>query len=87
MRYAFLMAYRKLAMRYHPDKNPDDSTASAKFQGISEAYTILMDAEKRRFYDETGEVDDERYRNYRNMVEEFDEGPYRAGGKRGNQGI
>ena len=36
---------------------------------------------------ETGEVDDERYRNYRNMVEEFDEGPYRAGGKRGNQGI
>ena len=36
---------------------------------------------------ETGEVDDERYRNYRNMVEEFDEGPYRAGGKRGNQGM
>ena len=36
---------------------------------------------------ETGEVDDERYRNYRNMVEEFDEGPYRTGGKRGNQGI
>ena len=36
---------------------------------------------------ETGEVDDERYRNYRNMVEEFDEGPYRAGGKRGKQGI
>jgi ribosome biogenesis GTPase len=32
---------------------------------------------------ETGEVDDERYRNYRNMVEEFDEGPYRAGGQRG----
>ena len=36
---------------------------------------------------ETGEVDDERYRNYRNMVEEFDEGPYRAGGKKGNSGI
>ena len=36
---------------------------------------------------ETGEVDDERYRNYRNMVEEFDEGPYRAGGQRGSQGL
>ena len=35
---------------------------------------------------ETGEVDDERYRNYRNMVEEFDEGPYRAGGTRGTGG-
>ena len=41
----------------------------------------------RRGSSETGAVDEERYRNYRNMVEEFDEGPYRAGGKRGNQGI
>ena len=35
---------------------------------------------------ENGTVDDERYRNYRNMIEEFDEGPYRAGGQRGGQG-
>jgi DnaJ-class molecular chaperone len=47
-------AYRKLAMKYHPDRNPDDSSAEAKFKEASEAYEILSDAEKRAAYDRMG---------------------------------
>ncbi len=47
-------AYRKLAMKYHPDRNPDDSSAEAKFKEASEAYEILSDAEKRSAYDRMG---------------------------------
>lgn len=47
-------AYRKLAMKYHPDRNPDDNTAEAKFKEASEAYEILSDAEKRSAYDRMG---------------------------------
>lgn len=45
-------------MRYHPDKNAGDEGAKARFQTISEAYSLLSNPEKRRFYDETGERDD-----------------------------
>jgi len=48
-------AYRKLAMKYHPDKNPDDDTASDKFKEIGEVYEILADDEKRKAYDRHGE--------------------------------
>jgi curved DNA-binding protein CbpA len=51
-------AYRKLAMTCHPDKNPDDPQAKEKFQAISEAYSILSDAEKKGMYDR-GELDDD----------------------------
>ena len=40
-------SYRKLAMQYHPDRNPDNKEAEEKFKECSEAYAILSDAEKR----------------------------------------
>ncbi|TAH22512.1 MAG: J domain-containing protein [Cytophagales bacterium] len=46
--------YRKLAKQYHPDKNPGDKTAEAKFKEISEAYDVLGDAQKRKYYDKLG---------------------------------
>lgn len=47
-------AYRKLAMKYHPDKNPGDKTAEEKFKEVSEAYAVLADDEKRAQYDKFG---------------------------------
>ena len=47
-------AYRVLAKKYHPDANPGDKEAEAKFKEASEAYAILSDADKRRQYDQFG---------------------------------
>ncbi|MCR4673082.1 MAG: molecular chaperone DnaJ [Lachnospiraceae bacterium] len=47
-------AYRKLAKKYHPDTNPGDKEAEARFKEASEAYAVLSDAEKRRQYDQFG---------------------------------
>jgi DnaJ-class molecular chaperone len=47
-------AYRKLARKYHPDVNPDDTTAEEKFKDVREAYDVLADLEKRQRYDQLG---------------------------------
>ena len=48
-------AYRKLALKYHPDKNPGDDKAKSKFEELSNAYEVLTDEEKRQIYDRHGE--------------------------------
>ncbi|MDY6891343.1 MAG: molecular chaperone DnaJ [Pseudomonadota bacterium] len=47
-------AYRRLAMKYHPDRNPGDKEAEEKFKAISEAYEVLSDAQKKAAYDQFG---------------------------------
>src|ERR671914_355483 len=47
-------AYRRLAVKYHPDKNPNDSSAEEKFKEAAEAYSVLSDPEQRRRYDRFG---------------------------------
>jgi molecular chaperone DnaJ len=47
-------AYRRMAMKYHPDKNPNDKDAEAKFKECAEAYEVLSDPEKRKNYDQFG---------------------------------
>src|SRR3981081_3015212 len=47
-------AYRKLAVKYHPDKNPDDPHSEEKFKELGEAYDVLIDGDKRAAYDRFG---------------------------------
>ncbi len=51
---ALKKAYRKLAMKYHPDRNPDDEKAEVKFKEINEAYDVLKDEDKKAAYDRYG---------------------------------
>src|SRR5436305_10239038 len=47
-------AFRKLAMKWHPDKNPGDATSEVRFKEINEAYEVLKDGDKRAAYDRFG---------------------------------
>ncbi|HEX4638548.1 MAG TPA: molecular chaperone DnaJ [Chthoniobacterales bacterium] len=57
-------AYRKLAVKFHPDKNPDDPQAEDKFKELGEAYDVLMDGDKRAAYDRFGHAAFEQGRGF-----------------------
>ena len=65
-------AYRKLALKYHPDKNPGDRDAEAKFKDISEAYAVLSDPEKKEQYDTYGSTDFHRRYSQEDIFRNFD---------------
>jgi curved DNA-binding protein len=71
-------AFRKLAQQYHPDKNPGDAQAEARFKEINEAYTVLSDPEKRSKYDRFG-AQWEQYSRAGGRPEDFDWGNWAGG--------
>lgn len=76
-------AYRKLAQKYHPDRNPHNKSAHEKFKEINEAYEVLSDAQKRQKYDQLG-ANYQRWQQYGGQGG-FNWGPYTrpgAGGPR-----
>jgi curved DNA-binding protein len=67
-------AYRKLAMKYHPDKNKGDKAAEEKFKTISEAYAVLSDPEKRKQFDTFGESGFQQRYSQEDIFQGFDIG-------------
>src|SRR5678816_1838295 len=57
-------SYRKLAIKFHPDKNPGDKAAEESFKELGEAYEVLNDAEKRALYDQYGHAAFDRRSGY-----------------------
>ena len=87
-------AYRKLAMQYHPDRNPGDKSAEQKFKDINEAYDVLKDDQKRAAYDRYGHAAFEQggrgpgdFAFSGGFADIFDEmfGEFMGGGRRGGQ--
>ncbi len=66
--------YRKLAMKYHPDKTENDKAAEAKFKQVSEAYAVLSDPEKRKQYDTFGSSDFHQKFSQEDIFKNFDFG-------------
>ena len=78
-------AFRKLARKYHPDVNPGDKAAEARFKEINEAHEVLSDTDKRRKYDElganwrqyrTGRAERRRQSVWRRMVSQHGRRPW-----------
>jgi curved DNA-binding protein len=88
---AIKKAYRKLAGKLHPDKNPGDKTAESRFKEVNHAYDVLGNAKKRKLYDEFGEeglregFDPERVRAYRDWGSRQRRGAPPGGGEGGAQ--
>ena len=67
-------SYRKLAMKYHPDRNKGDKDAEAKFKDVSEAYAVLSDSEKRKQYDMFGSEGFQNRFSQEDIFRDFDFG-------------
>jgi curved DNA-binding protein len=80
-------AYRKLAMKYHPDRNKDNKEAEAKFKEVSEAYAVLSDPEKRKQYDTFGAEGFQNRFSQEDIFRDFDFGSiFREFGFSGGKG-
>ncbi len=75
-------AYRKMAMKYHPDKNPDNAEAEEKFKDISEAYSVLSDETKKSNYDQFGDPDGRMHQGFdmNDFMNNFNMGDMFGGG-------
>ncbi len=77
-------AYRKLAVKYHPDKNPNNKSAEEKFKEINEAYEVLGNDEKRKKYDELG-ANWKQYQQQGGREGDFDWSKWQNGGRGGQR--